>query len=645
MYSLGIILFEMSYPVKTGMERAHILEDLRKQHSKLPMDFNKPLNEEIINLLIRHKVSERPSSQELLQSGKIPSDAEDDKNVQSALRSLSDKSSPLYAKFIKSLFSQAEEDSAANYTYEVDIDLKYGAQDLVLQNQIQHQLVGVFSRHGAVRLQRPKLLPFSPQYYDDAAHFLNSTGHAVQLPFDLTLPFARILAKHSSGSIAHKSYTFGSVFRESQDGLHPQMHGEVDFDIVSENSFDLALREAEVIKVIDEILDCTPSLADANAFYQIGHSEILNAILRFCKIPEEKYVDVKSVLSRLNIGTWTWTKVKAKLRTPEIAVPATCLEDLSRFDFRSPYGPAIQKLRSILRNTEELESTFRHVEAVVTYLGRFQIKRDILINPLTSKNERFYRGNIMFQCVYRVAIKKKLLNQMLCAGGRYDQLIQEQRGASRSIAKHAVGFNLSWIHLVNSMAAYQSEAGKQFLKKTEESTASIVKKIRCDVLVDSVDTSLLRSTGIQIVQELWAHDISAELVIDTNLRETKSHHQQGRDETTSHEWMVLIKQDGVVRVRSMITKEDVEIRTMELVGWIRSEMKEREGSEMTKSKTHHKDSTDILNDREADVAVLVSVNRGKKTNRRNIVEDGKYSLLYEYCPPSTILICACLRYY
>ena len=622
MYSLGIILFEMSYPLETGMERAQILGNIRRDASILPSAFNeaeKMLQGDVIRALLKHKVSERPSSQELLRSGKIPSQVEDE-TIRTVLQSLSDESSPFHVKLMNGLFSRPrEEPSVKDYTYDLDIGSNFSSEELLLHSLIKDKLVEVFRRHGAVETRRPQLIPSSNYYTDTAARFLDSTGSLVQLPYDLTLPFARILAKIPAVGTARKSYTFGNVFRATTIALHPSMHGEVDFDIVSTNSFDLALREAEVIKVVDEIMDALPSLANAPIVYHISHSKLLNTILSYARIPQDKLPAVKQVISKLNIGQWTWTMIRNELRSPAIAVASTSLDDLLSFDFRDPYDVAIPKLRSLLQNTDELESTFRHLEAVVTYLERFRIRRKIFVTPLASVNEKFYHGNVLFQCISDG--KKK---RVLCAGGRYDRLIQEHRTGSRLVDKHAVGFNLAWENLVESMARFQKASGKAFLKKTEEAPAPTWKGRRCDVLIDSSDPAILRSSGIKLVQELWENDISAELVIDADVRETTSHHQQSKEESITHDWIVLIKQDETLKVRSMISKEDTEIRAAELLTWLRLEIRDRDRLEGRNSKSQPRMTQSESTDREAGVHI-VAQSKSKKTNRRAIVDDGKIS--------------------
>ncbi|MCJ1247866.1 hypothetical protein MMC30_005081 [Trapelia coarctata] len=632
MYSLGIILFEMSYPLGTAMERADMLGRLREQDCSLPIEFEERERSalgDIIITLVRHKVSDRPSSSELLRSGNVPLQAEDE-TVKAAVRGISDTTSPYHARLMDALFTQNPEDERASnyYMYDTNIGPVDSANDLLLQQMIKERITEIFRHHGAVETPRPLMIPNSSLYGSKAARFLDTAGTLVQLPFDLTLPNARMIA---TGSVQiRKTYAFGDVYRAGPGGTHPKGHGEVDFDIVSYDNLDLALREAEVLKVIDEVIEIFPSYKSVQICYHIGHSRIVDGILSFCEIPKDKWDAVKEVLQKLNINQVTWAKVRSDLRAPSTAVPSTSLDDLVKFDFRDSYEKAIPKLRSLLQNTEELESTFSHLEAVTTYLARLNVKRKVYITPLNCFNEKFHRGNILFQCLFN-----KKHRSVLAAGGRYDRLITRHRPNTKVEDRHAVGFSLGWHSIIVSMLKYQDDGstGKAFLKKVEEETDSSWTTRRCDVLVDSVNPANLRTDGLQLLQELWTYRISAELSIDVQ-KSRGGYASQYREDIGSHSWTVLIKQDGSLKARSLIRKEDVELRSSELVGWLRSEIRERDrteskGIERTRLPRHmnHSDSLGISNEREPDVRFLISQTKSKKTNRRNIIEDGKPPLL------------------
>ena len=544
MFSLGIILFEMSVPLATGMERVQTLARLREEEHVLPVVFEEPEKStqgDIIMSLVNHKSAERPSSIELLRGGQIPVQIEDDL-IRTALRLLDDPKSSFRSQLVSAIFSQTgtrQSDPAAvlkDQNYDAATGPDFTSDDLLLQSMVKEKLASIFRCHGAVELNRHLLTPYS-SYYSNHSNapvlMLDSSGNVVQLPYDLTLPNARILAKHSHPG--RKTFTFGNVYREAYSGGHPKAHGEVDFDIPSYDNLDLALREAEVIKVVDEVIDAFPSMASIQMCYHINHSRLLDAILVFCEIDPAKRNLVKETISRLNIGQWNWTKIRNELRAPSIAIAATSLEELLRFDFRDTFDKAIPKLRSILQETADLETTFSHLHAVTVYLRRFHLKRKVFINPLSSYNEKFYRGNLLFQCLYD---NKK--RDVFAAGGRYDRLIQEHRQKSIKDDRHAVGFNLSWQGLCTSMARYLKSTGKAKVKKRDEVDASWMPR-RCDVLIDSFDLDLLRTSGVKIAQELWANNVSAELVIDIGPNQTADYSQASRESRDTHSWVILVK--------------------------------------------------------------------------------------------------------
>lgn len=334
MYSLGIIFFEMNYPAGTVMERAQVLQGLRQQKPILPSDFDiaeKAVQADIILSLVNHNPKERPSSAGLLQSGKLPVQMESE-TIRQTLAGLSDPKSPYYQKMMAALFSRPIT-PAKDFAWDMDV-ANPAAHDIMLRNIVKQQLASIFRRHGALEISRPSLFPRSSHYGQNAVQLLDSTGTLVQLPYDLTLPHARSVAKHAP--TCPRSFTFGNVFRDKYGG-QPVTFGEVDFDIVSD-SLDLALKEAEVIKVLDEIVVSFPSLAGTQMCFHLNHSDLLSLILDFCKIEPSTRTAVAEVLSKLNIQQYTWQKIRNELRSPLVGVSSTSLDDLQRFDFRGKFG-------------------------------------------------------------------------------------------------------------------------------------------------------------------------------------------------------------------------------------------------------------------------------------------------------------------
>lgn len=336
MYSLGIIFFEMCYrPLIPGMDRAQVGEGLRKKQPVIPSDFDikeKTLHADIVLSLINHSPKERPSSMELLQGGKLPVQMESE-TIRQALAGLTDSRSPYYHKMMSALFSKPTK-QAKDFAWDMGT-VNHSANDLLLQGLVKQKLISIFRHHGAIETPRSLLFPRSGHYGPNAVQLLDPNGTLVQLPYDLTLPHARTIAKHEPS--VQRSFAFGPVFRDRQSGGQPQTFGEVDFDIVSTDTLDLALKEAEVIKVLDEIVASFPALAATQMCFHLNHSDLLGLIFDFCRIEPSMRQVVAETLSKLNVQSWTWQKIKAELRSPLIGVSATSVDDLQRFDFRGSY--------------------------------------------------------------------------------------------------------------------------------------------------------------------------------------------------------------------------------------------------------------------------------------------------------------------
>lgn len=104
-----------------------------------------------------------------------------------------------------------------------------------------------------------------------------------------------------------------------------------------------------------------------------------------------------------------------------------------------------------------------HLREVYEYTKKFGLSSKVYIAPLSSINESFFRGGILFTCLYDKKVK-----DVFAAGGRYDGLIKEHRPkiGSRFEERHAVGFSLNWEKQLAKPVP--KITGKAFLKKTVE---------------------------------------------------------------------------------------------------------------------------------------------------------------------------------
>ena len=709
MYSLGIIFFEMCFQLKTDMERDKTIRMIRQKDHTLPDAFKSPeksIQGSIIMSLINHRPSERPSSAELLRSGRIPMQIEDgtiryvnsiygrsearvlstsfeiidndrfsrtpqtflramanrySSTLRHAIEGLTDQSSPYYHQLMSALFSQTQSRQVKDYTWDLDLATAPTMQSitptsLVLRKLVQQRLASIFSRHGAVTTPRQQVFPSSVHYANtNAVQLLDSSGTLLQLPYDLTLANARAIARFPIP--AEKSYAFGQVFRRTASGGAPRSFGEADFDIISSDTLDLALKEAEVIKVLDEVIDEFPCFVGSPMCFHLNDSRLLDIILDFCQISKPQQPAVKEVLSKLNMRHWDWQKIRSELRSPTLDIPSTLLDDLARFDFRDPPEKAMARIRTILETStssrvDKTHAVFSHVRTITAYLKLFNVRRKVYLSPLSCFNEKFYRGGILFQCLFDT--KRK---EVLAAGGRYDHLIEEYRTKvpGNHISRHAVGFNLSWDSIVSSMQQYLKRQDK-VLTSTRK-TAQAVENVgpwtprRCDVLVASFDPEVLRTTGIKMMADLWANDVSAELA--ANARSPEELHSQYRNE--SYSWVVIIKHEATaltssktdLKIKNLVTKQDADVKSENLISHLRVEMRDREHREGVAERSKLLQRLPSAQDgssadqRRNEVQVLMAAHRSKKSSKWGIVDAAKsraQTLFAEYASAPIVAI-------
>ena len=654
MYSLGIIFFEMCFPLKTAMERDRTIRAIREREHILPADFKSPeksLQGSIILSLISHRPSERPTSSELLRSGKIPVKIEDD-IIRQAIEGLSDQNSPYYHQMMTALFSQTPSRQVKDYMWEMKpataATPSVNSITLMLQTLVKERLSALFRRHGALQSNRQVLFPSSVHYANsNAVQLIDSAGTLVQLPFDLTLPHARTIARFAPP--ADKTYAFGDVFRQTPSGGAPRSFGEADFDIISTDTLDLALKEAEVIKVLDEVVDEFPCFSGSQMCFHLNHSKLLDIILDFCRISVPQRPAVKEVLSKLHTQHWDWQKIRNELRSPTLDIASTSLDDMARFDFRDSTDKAVARIRSILEGTsgsliDKTHAIFSHLRTVMTYLRQFNVRRKVYLSPLSCFNEKFYSGGILFQCLFDT--KRR---DVLAAGGRYDHLINEfnPKIHGHHTGSHAVGFSLGWDRIVTSMQQYLKGQGKSttFLRKTSSNTESLGPWTprRCDILVASFDSEVLRTIGVKMVAELWANDLSAELAVDARSPEELISHYRN----DNHSWIVVIKHDSNtassgkadLKVKNLITKQDSDIKSENLISHLRSELRDREHREGMAERSRllqrlpSGPDSSSSEQRRNEVQVLIAQHRSKKSSKWGIVEAAQSrarSLLADY---------------
>uniref|UniRef100_A0A8C7M9E7 eIF-2-alpha kinase GCN2 n=1 Tax=Oncorhynchus kisutch TaxID=8019 RepID=A0A8C7M9E7_ONCKI len=509
LFSLGIILFEMSYrPMTTGSERISVLSQLRMEDIHFPEDFPecKTLclsQRKVIGWLLNHDPALRPTAQELLKSDLLPPPQMEESELHEVLQhTMANVNGKAYRTMVNQLFSQ-NTSPVMDYTYDIDLHKgSFNFNSAKLQQYVYETITRIFKKHGAVRLQTPLLLPRNRKLYEgsELACLMDHSGMLVTLPYDLRMAFARFVARNN---ITHfKRWSIERVFRPRKpDRAHPRELLECSFDVIVPVTNSL-LPDAETIFTISEIIQEFSVLQERNYHIYLNHTSLLKAILLHSGVPEDKLSHASSILCEAMSEKLTRREVEAKFCN--LSLSNNSLQTLYKYieqkgDLRDlvPLITSLTKQKTAV--TQLAKQGLRDLEELTGLLRRLGVKLQVVVNLGLVYKVQHHCG-VIFQFVAFIKKRRRTVPDIVAAGGRYDHLILEFRGpASSAPVPSAVGASVALDKVCAALA-------------NMEEPPSISS---CDVLVVPVGhTSMGRA--INVIQKLWTAGVSADIVYDVS---------------------------------------------------------------------------------------------------------------------------------
>ncbi|CAG8495247.1 14730_t:CDS:10, partial [Funneliformis mosseae] len=502
----GIIFFEINFKFSTEMERRVTIMNLRKPEIIFPREFTNQNKINLVKWCLQHDAKVRPSSLDILKSEFLPPKIEDE-HLQDCIRTIANPNTPYYRALMSILFSQSL-DKSKDYTYDFNSgNNNFDQLSALTYVRVRDHMVKIFRHHGAVELNTPLLMPKYDFYEEDkkAVYLIDTDGGLVQLPYDLTVPFTRYISRNNIMDL--KRYTFDRVYRENTVGGQPRIISEVDFDIVHSTPAPM-VAEAEIFKIVDEILLEFPPIKSVNYVFYVNHTNILETIFKCCRIPEDIKKGVCGLLGQLD-KKCTLSMIRAQLMN-KYQLSKMVLDELALFDFRGDFefvSNSLDKLMPSSSMKSRIREVFNEFKLLLDYAKSLGVNHEIIFVPLLN--------GIIFQVV-----DDNNRKDVLAAGGRYDWLIQQFRHPVTLSGKgrgrqpiYGVGVNIAMQKIVLSLENYQSAMLKMILSKKIEDDRSFWTPKTCDVYVASFGKILLQER-LDLVKELWAHNIKADFMYE-----------------------------------------------------------------------------------------------------------------------------------
>ncbi|XP_048076821.1 histidine--tRNA ligase, mitochondrial isoform X2 [Ursus arctos] len=197
-------------------------------------------------------------------------------------------------------------------------------QQMVVREKILDMVIGCFKRHGAKRLDTPafELKEMLTEKYGEDSGLIydlkDQGGELLSLRYDLTVPFARYLAMNKVKKM--KRYHVGKVWRRESPTIVQGRYREFcqcDFDIAGQ--FDPMIPDAECLKIMCEILS---GLQLGDFLIKVNDRRILDGMLAVCGVPESKFHAICSSIDKLDKISWNDVRhemVAKKGLAPEVA--------------------------------------------------------------------------------------------------------------------------------------------------------------------------------------------------------------------------------------------------------------------------------------------------------------------------------------
>lgn len=284
----------------------------------------------------------------------------------------------------------------------------------IIREQLFSKISAAFKRHGfapfaSPAIERRETLMFKFAGDEDVMHelfeFEDQGERELGLRFDLTIPLCRFVAQNKDLKLPFKRYEIGRVYRDGpiKKGRYREFW-QCDADIVGSSSM---LADAECVKVADDVFSQLPF----EYSIRVNNRKVLSELCEHLGISDAH----KTIMLLDKLHKIGEDKLREQLR-----------EFLSQeqvdglFSLISANGSDAGKLKHLADALGETEG----IAEVRELLGYLEEYVHVGFDPTLARGLNYYTGTI-----YEVFIEDSEITSSCAAGGRYDKIIGQMRGA------------------------------------------------------------------------------------------------------------------------------------------------------------------------------------------------------------------------
>ena len=309
----------------------------------------------------------------------------------------------------------------------------------VVRRNIRRTLEDVFIQYGCKPLETPILnyTELLASKYGGGAEILEEMytltdrgERDLALRYDLTIPFAKVVAMNPTLRMPFKRYELGKVFRDGpiKTGRLREFT-QCDVDIVGVES---QIAEAELMVMA---LDAFSKL-DLKVTIQYNNRKLLTGMLEVFGVESEKRnkaVLILDKLEKIGLEAVITELSEQGLANSTIASIRKFLRDENNitFNYFETYANQNEQVREGLNELKELDS----------YLDYLSVDNQCVFNPFLARGLEIYTGTI-----YEMFLSDQTIKSSIGSGGRYDNAIGGLLGTNENYSTVGISFGLDVIY-------------------------------------------------------------------------------------------------------------------------------------------------------------------------------------------------------
>ncbi|XP_053179920.1 histidine--tRNA ligase [Scomber japonicus] len=450
----------------------------------------------------------------------------------------------------------------------------YNPKQMAIRERVFNTIVGSFKRHGAETIDTPVFElkeTLTGKYGEDSKliyDLKDQGGELLSLRYDLTVPFARYLAMNKITNI--KRYHIAKVYRRDNPAMTRGRYREFyqcDFDIAGQ--YDAMIPDAECLKIVYEIL----SELDLGDFrIKVNDRRILDGMFAVCGVPKDKFRTICSTVDKLD--KLPWEEVRKEM-VNEKGLSEAAADQIGEYvSMQGGLDLAERLLKDQkLSQSKDACDGLTDIKLLFTYLQIFQVTDKVVFDLSLARGLDYYTGIIYEAVLTQAGVslvsaegqngappEESVNVGSVAGGGRYDGLVGMFDSKGRKVP--CVGVSIG-IERIFSIMEQKAEASAEKVRTTE-----------VQILVASAQKNLLEEK-LKLITELWKAGIKAEVMYKKNPKLLSQ--LQYCEEMGIPLVAILGEQelkDGVVKLRAVATREELDISRSDLIGEIRKRTSE-----------------------------------------------------------------------